>query len=215
MQHRPHQADRLIPNMARANHTSRRSFPTLLIALAAIFSVSSQATAQQSSLTPVEQAVADISPLSISLRQLEPDFGAPQQFDRVYTSPDFPGMYLRVNGALTAVFPQSEYVITNDGISPILPRNTEFFIGLPPRLTPTAPGVSSKTPSSQLPSALDSRQDHRAPTRRLSSASAPKPPSKNVSFTPGDFTPTLWSSEQQRRLRVAYWLSLAADANPG
>jgi len=201
--------------MAPTHDLSRHALPVRLIALAVVCSISSQVTAQQSSLTPVEQAVADISPLSVSLRQLEPDFSAPQQFDRVYTSPDFPGMYLRINGALTAVFPQSEYIITNDGISPILPRNTEFFIGLPPRLTPIAPGVSSKTPSSQLPSALDSRQDHRAPTRRLSSASAPKPPTKQVAFTPGDFTPTLWSSEQQRRIRVAYWLSLAADANPG
>lgn len=200
--------------MAQVKLLSRRSLPAHLIAVAMVCSASSQATAQPTSLTPVEQSVADVSPLSASLRQLEPDFSVPQRFDRVYTSPDFPGMYLRINGALTAVFPQSEYVQSGDGMTPILPRNTEYFIGRPSRLTPFTPGVGAQIRSALQPPLRDLRQTRRAPSLRYDSSDAPPPPTRHYSFTPGDRTPILRSSEQRRRIRVAHWLALAAAANP-
>lgn len=199
--------------MAKAKLISRSSFLALLIAAAMVAAASSQTTAQPTALTPVEQSVEDVSPLSASLRQLEPDFSVPQRFDRVYTSPDFPGMYLRINGALTAVFPQSEYVQSGDEMTPILPRNTEFFIGRPSRLTPATLGLGAPISSSLQPPLRDSKQTRRAPSLRFDSSSAPPPPTRRYSFSPGDRTPILGSNEQRRRIRVAHWLALAAAAN--
>ncbi len=97
-------------------------------------------------LQVVDPGVADLGPLSISTRSLPIDLRSPSGFDRVYRVPGSTrgvggfnttpvGERLaRVDGGITAVFDRSEYVQTKQGIRPVFPANTIFYIGDSPLL---------------------------------------------------------------------------------
>jgi hypothetical protein len=96
-------------------------------------------------LVPVEQGVGDVGPASRSLRVAPLDLRQPSDFDRVYRIPSGvgPGVgrggllappgpgdrFARVNGAVTAVFPRSQYTVTSRGLVPDVPAGTVFYIG--------------------------------------------------------------------------------------
>ncbi len=94
----------------------------------------------------VEPGVQDVGPLSESLRRVEPGLHDPG-FERVYRleagaaapgAPRPPARYMRVQGALHAVFPESVYVRDREGRRvAVVPANTVFMIGEPPE--PAAP----------------------------------------------------------------------------
>lgn len=79
-------------------------------------------------LVPVDQGVADVSPLQTSLRVAPIDLRHPSDFERVYETGD--GRYMRVSGGLRAVFPISVY----DPYGPEIPPDTRFIIGETPTL---------------------------------------------------------------------------------
>jgi len=86
----------------------------------------------QEPLKPVEAGVADVGPLSESLRAVDVrvELGNPTGFGRVYEVPGRPGQYMRIDGGLWAVFPQSVYVRDRKGNEvPEIPPGTEFYIG--------------------------------------------------------------------------------------
>ena len=81
-------------------------------------------------VSPIDQGVSDISPLSASLIHNAVDLRAVRQFDLVYPVPGRPDMLMRQSGALSAVFPYSDYKMTNEGsVAVLIPAGTVFYIG--------------------------------------------------------------------------------------
>ena len=76
---------------------------------------------------PLDQGVEDVGPLSISLRIVEPGLDPYSGFRRVFAVPGHPGLLMRVEGGLYAVFPRSSYA----GGSAQIPMGTVFHIGPP------------------------------------------------------------------------------------
>ena len=110
--------------MASVIHTLRLAVPLLL-------TITGVVGAQAQDLEPVDEAIEDIGPLSVSLRELQADLREPAGFDRVYRMPGRSDLYMRIHGGLYAVFPQSTYVETRWGAMPVIPSNTVFYFGLP------------------------------------------------------------------------------------
>jgi len=79
-------------------------------------------------LRPVEPDFGDTDPLRTNLRRLQDPLVAPNGFDRVFAD-DERGVFMRISGAVRAVFPRSSYVTTPYGNLPIFPAGTVFEIG--------------------------------------------------------------------------------------
>ncbi len=104
-------------------------------------------------LKVVEPGVGDVGPVATGTRLLPTDLRQPSGFERVYRVPGSTrGVYglapseagerlARVDGAITAVFPRSEYVKTKKGIRPVFPADTIFYIGNSPLLDLPAPAA--------------------------------------------------------------------------
>ena len=83
----------------------------------------------------VDQGITDAGPLNRSLRQVPLDLRVDDAFQGVYeiaATKYGPVRYMRSAGGLHAVFPQSEYENTRDGISPVTPAGVVYWIGEPP-----------------------------------------------------------------------------------
>ncbi len=110
-----------------------------------------QATTSRPRLQGVEQTIEDISPLGTSLRSFQTDLRLPSGFESVYRLPgDSTGRerLMRMDGALIATFPRSDYkdvfvrerfllFLQRDrkvGEVPTVPPGTVFHIGMPPEL---------------------------------------------------------------------------------
>lgn len=76
---------------------------------------------------PLDQGIEDVGPLSTSLRIVEPGLDPFNGFRRVFVVPGRPGLLMRVEGALYAVFPRSFYA----GTGAQIPMGTVFHIGPP------------------------------------------------------------------------------------
>lgn len=90
-----------------------------------------QAASGQQELKAVEENVGDLGPLSRSLRVLGADLRQPANFDRVYRISGTDERFMRINGGLYAVFERSLYVPSEDGLVPLIPGGTVFYIGRP------------------------------------------------------------------------------------
>lgn len=84
--------------------------------------------AHAQNLRPVEPDFGDTDPLRTNLRRLQDPLVAPNGFDRVFAD-DERGVFMRISGAVRAVFPRSSYVPTPYGNLPIFPAGTVFEIG--------------------------------------------------------------------------------------
>jgi hypothetical protein len=97
------------------------------------------AAGQQSALEPVDQTIEDISVLAESLREIETGLGHPSSFSRVYRARGAQDRFMRVQGGLYAVFPESVYGVDHGGhLQPLVPNDTIFYIG-PPALLKAPP----------------------------------------------------------------------------
>lgn len=106
---------------------ARRRFALLMSLLAAA------PAGGQVMLEPIDQTIEDIASLAISLRTVEPGLQQPAGFSEVYRVPGRDDQFMRVQGALHAVFPKSVYAYDKKkGIYPVVPDGTVFHIGLPP-----------------------------------------------------------------------------------
>lgn len=139
----------------------RIALGTALLLLGAPISLGQTATSPtQQYVTPIDQGVSDLSPLSASLIHNAVDLRAVLDFDLVYPVPGRPDMLMRQSGALSAVFPFSDYAVVEiddeDAVVVLIPAGTVFYIGQPPSNVagsfyspirpPRAAGIQSSAP---------------------------------------------------------------------
>jgi len=117
----------------------------------------------------VDQSIADLTPLSASLREVAPGLQDTNDFTRLTTDGD---QLLRRQGALVAVFPQSVYAPTQQGaLIPLIPPGTVYYVGDPFTL-PAAPATGGR-----MDTRVDTRVDDRhAATPSHSRSSVPPLP---------------------------------------
>jgi hypothetical protein len=139
---------RRAPREARARRPAR--YTTVLAGIAVALLASLPARAQdsvrpaESPQAPVpgpalDQAVEDVSPLSVSLRVVDPGLRQPAAFDQVYQVPGSPRRLMRMDGGLAAVFGRSVYVRDRRGrMQPVVPNDTVFLIAPLPAPDPRA-----------------------------------------------------------------------------
>ncbi len=121
----------------------------------------SPVAAQEQPWQPVEQRVADQTELSKSLRVVEPGLRPPSDFAQVYRVPERDDLFVRVQGGLYAVFPQSVYTRRRGTVQAVVPHNTVIFIGPPTTEALEAWGVTRPKP----PPAATERPGLRVDTR--------------------------------------------------
>lgn len=97
----------------------------------------------------VESGRGDAGGLSKSLARGPATVGTPNDFAGVYQIPEdadtpYAGWFARVSGAVIAVFPRGEYVATREGMMPIMPANTKYFMGSVPLSGRAASGASKR-----------------------------------------------------------------------
>lgn len=101
-------------------------------------------------LVPVEQGVDDLSQGAQSLRYVEPRTVEAPRFDRLWRlrGTDY---FVRIEGAVHAVFRQSDYERTSAGVEATVPAGTVFYLEPPAsllaeRMPPTfSPAPSQRT----------------------------------------------------------------------
>jgi hypothetical protein len=187
---------------------------------------------QGPSFTRLEQTVGDVDPLGISLRQLSTDLRQPTGFRDVFringsamqarrygfsATGGGTDLLARMDGAVTAVFPQSVYVATRGGAMPLVPPGTIFFIGALP--------VDPFADDQELPPSrdrIDSRIDTRAATVHPERARE-TPPLQRMGPAPDDGSgthkgeelstpaPSIMTDDRLRRTTVRMLLMKAAD----
>lgn len=123
------------------------------IALLTAFGAIGMAPRAEPPLEPVQQGTVDANPLAAPASVQPLDLRLPLGFDRVYRVVE-PGRsmlnqrYARSSGALTAVFPRSQYTPTRDGVVPEIPAGTVFYIGgLPDDFFSTPPPAIRRGPT--------------------------------------------------------------------
>lgn len=168
----------------------------------------------------VEQGVGDLNPLQTSNRLVPQDLRQPTGFDRVYRLSGDPaknngsGLFARMDGGITAVFPWSTYGVSRKGdVIPTVPPGTKYYIGAVPQsalgstmpvTTPDAEKSFNFVDRSARPSASAERPaqqaDNSIPTSArhvLRGEGSPDQPAVKPS-TP----PSIWTSETYRRARL-------------
>lgn len=145
-------------------------------------------------LTPVDAGRPDVSPFALSFRRLQIDLRRPLGFDQVYQidpappligamgRPTGPPRYARQSGALTAVFPRSEYRPTEDGVKVVVPADARFHIGrvddvVTPAGSAPAPAQPRTSPAwhganTAANTMADNRADRGAPRNEIRTAAA-------------------------------------------
>ncbi len=114
---------------------SRRVNGCAMVLAAMAFAPSAAAQDQ-----PIEQGVADVDPLRRSFRVINPDLRMDVGFEGLYRldESDAASPFYRRAGGLYAVFPQSVYFETRQGVIVDIPPGTVFHFGKPEPAT--APG---------------------------------------------------------------------------
>jgi hypothetical protein len=165
-------------------------------------------------LEPIDQTIEDVSVLSMSLREIEPGLRQPNDFSRVFRIPGKQDMFMRQQGGLYAVFPESVYGVDKKGkLLAVVPNDTTFYIGRPPMLD--AEATPGDPPADGL---RQGRIDLRINPNRASTAQAAVPPgryetsSTGVSIKPGAriTLPAIVGDEEYRQRRVRGLMRRAA-----
>lgn len=142
-------------------------------------------------LRRIDQTFEDVGPLRTSMRALAPDLREDVDFRHVYrVSPDSPspyaGWFVRRAGAITAVFPRSQYDEDKNGVRPVTPANVQYYLGTPPDLIPGAtdaaparrrPGVAEPLPPDRapVPTAMSNRVDPAPLSLKIDTHAAAEP----------------------------------------
>ena len=140
--------------------------PTALLGFALATNIAGAQPANWRALQPIEPGVADLNPLSASARFLPVDLRQPTGFERVFrvpgssrgvrtlAAPSSDDRFARVSGALTAVFPRSDYFATKQGVRPGIPVNTIFYIGDSPLSALPAPTIPHELSANAAPNGV-------------------------------------------------------------
>jgi hypothetical protein len=206
------------------NIPNRRARPaqtaSLGVAILALGAAPSGAAGQPPGARLVEQGVADVGPLSLSHRLLPRDLRRPTGFDRVYeltrtTAFGTEQTLIRIDGAVTAVFPRSVYRGIAPGVSVAdIPPGTIFYIGrLPPEFDPPE---SPHHPSRASLSLDLSAAGHGTDLTPAGDARPQRPEAKSPAAGPPGLAepPSIWTDEEFRRLRLAQLLRAARATRP-
>lgn len=151
--------------------------------------------AERSQIQRVEAGVADVGPIRVSSRELPVDLLVPTGFEHVYRSIGDSQTLMRINGAIVAEFPRSQYDASPWGPLPVVPAGTIFRIG--PRLS----GVWEMQPDSDLQSVAFNRVNTRV--RRVERPLL-EDPDREVDRS-------IWQSDVYRAIRIRELLRRAAD----
>ncbi|MHC4975371.1 MAG: hypothetical protein ACYTF7_02045 [Planctomycetota bacterium] len=142
-------------------------------------------------MVEVDPGIDDIGTLGTSQRLIMRDLRLPSGFDRVFQLGDGSERFVRINGALRAVFPRSSYD-PRDGYARV-PAGTIYYIG-----SPDAWDWAMETNPLLHPGRLSNRFESRLDGRVLQRAErSPGPDGGSRS------RPTMWSSESYRRQRLS------------
>lgn len=120
--------------MSRRLSARGTGFAAGAVALFSAFGAIGMAPLAEPPLEPVPQGTVDANPLAAPANIQPLDLRLPLGFDRVFRVVE-PGRsmlnqrYARSSGAITAVFPRSQYTPTRDGVIPEIPAGTIFYIG--------------------------------------------------------------------------------------
>lgn len=84
-------------------------------------------------LERIDPSYGDVSPLGESLRDVNMriDLRTPFGFNDVYRVPGRDDLLMRANGGMYAIFPQSVYAPSENGVTATVPPGTVFSIGMP------------------------------------------------------------------------------------
>lgn len=197
-----------------------------------------------SRFSKVEQTVGDVDPLGVSIRNLQTDLRQPMGFRDVFriqgSSRDAAGwgipnptggdLFARMDGAITAVFPQSVYINTRNGMVPLVPPGTVFFIGALPFDRFGAATCESPTSPDWVDTRVDTRvgtapavpaaghiTDHADQREVPSSARRDKAAGDRagVQKPPPAPSPSIMTDEPLRRKTVRELIMRAADTKKG
>ena len=174
--------------------------------------------AQPPGARPVEQGVGDVGPLSESTRVLPRDLRKPRGFDRVYeisrTTPlgTTEQTLIRIDGAVTAIFPRSVYTVGSAGWIAETPPGTIFHIG---RLPPEFDLPDVERPLSPL--AINLAADFSARQVPVSGNRPPSPGSRRAPASDVQLAdpPSIWTHEDFRQHRLAQMLRAARATGAG
>lgn len=158
----------------------------------------------------VQQGVEDVGPLGQSLETPMLDLRVPTGFERVYLTPDGSGNLMRINGAMHAVFPRSEYIATQWGAMPVVPPGTVFHLGAPREWTIDANGVA--TDRTTAPAGASSLRVSNRIDARVGGAEAPPAERRAVVRSA---PPTVMTDEAYRQARMASILEAALESEAG
>lgn len=172
-------------------------------ALWALLVAASSATAQPTGARRIEPVVGDTGALAVSTRVLPADLRRPLGFDTVYelsTADAFGGgrVFMRISGAVIAVFPRSSYRESPGGTYAEIPAGTRFYIGSLPEEFQQAQAPAPSAFANSLAA------DYRARTSERSGADDRRPPA--------DADPrvaSVWTNEDYRQARVGQLLRQA------
>ncbi|MGH7244360.1 MAG: hypothetical protein ACREJD_13190 [Phycisphaerales bacterium] len=175
---------------------------------------------QQPKLTPVDQGVADVGPLSGPGRVISPGLRQPSGFDRVYeVEIDGKKYFARQNGSTIAVFPRSSYVTQNGRSSIAIPAGTTFYLGgLPDNarlVTPEemSPNYAGMPQNLAMPiKSQDTRLDLSANALSASAQTRSAAKSRTISFDVPASSGDLWQSENYRVQRTGELIDAARVA---
>jgi hypothetical protein len=165
-------------------------------------------------LEPIDQTIADVSVLSMSLREIEPGLRQPNDFSRIFRIPGKQDLFMRQQGGLYAVFPESVYGVDKKGkLQVVVPYDTTFYIGRPPMLD-AEPPADDASADGLRPGRIDLRID----PHRESTAQAAMPPgryetsSTGMSIKPGAriTLPAIVADEEYRQRRMRGLMRRAA-----
>lgn len=157
----------------------------------------------------VEPVVGDTGPLAVSTRVPPAELRRPLGFDTVYElsiADAFGGgrVFLRISGAVTAVFPRSSYRPSPGGAYAEIPAGTRFYIGsLPEELQPVPAAAASSAFSNDL--AADFR------VQNSEKPGADQRPAHDVDPR----IASVWTNEGYRQARVGQLLRQARAARAG
>ncbi len=131
-------------------------------------------------LDPVDQRIEDVSPLGLSLREMQPTLREPNNFQELYRFRGDDDNLVRVQGGLYLVFQRSIYGSDKKGnVYPLVPPNTVFYIGPPPAWAVSS-AVQAVVQEDARAERIDDRLDLRVTPERVGDTVTEEPARERV-----------------------------------
>jgi hypothetical protein len=119
--------------LIRTGRSGCAAVAAVLLAWASVGRAQSDAFSEE--LIPTEPGVEDVSPIAENLRYVDPRAAESPRFDRLWRLRGT-NYFVRIEGAVHAVFRQSDYQHTAGGVQTLVPADTVFYLDPPTHLLP-------------------------------------------------------------------------------